>query len=363
MLRRGLLVLSLCVGCIGLVAQLQGQPPAAGGVEDVTYRAADGKVVEISTEIKESAAGVALIVGGKAKDVISPAAIIKVEPKTLPGIDAVAFGLARNLEKGPDLAKTLTEYGKLMKNIAAAPERSRRYVTFKEAMLTVKYADQKTGDEFKAEATKAVIKIAGFARANKKSWEVWPAARTAARIYTELGQYRDSATVLDDLSATPDLPKDLKAEAKLAQISSVIRSKQGLSADALLSELDKDASLSTNLKDRVNVLKVCAKMDYSQKPEGTATKPADQVKLIEDAIAAAKDPGARGMGYNFLGDLYAANNLNRDAMWSYLWSDTVYNTEKDEQLYALSKLAAIADRGNDADRATFFRERMVRARQ
>ena len=147
-----------------------------GALDKVHYRAADGKVVAVDAEIKESAAGVQLLTGSKA--LIAPADVIRIDYGDPKGVAKADQFAAITLEDGRDPVKARDAYAELLKKAGAnAPEKTKRYLTFREAIWTGKAADAKTGDEFQAEAPKAAEKLANFARANKKSWEVWPTAR------------------------------------------------------------------------------------------------------------------------------------------------------------------------------------------
>jgi hypothetical protein len=347
---------------LGLAALAAGptlaQQPAT--VDDLTYRdrSADGKVVEIKTETKESAKGVEVIVGGKTKAVVSPADVIKHEPGALVGIGPADLLDVRTTERTKSPAEAAAAYANLLKKAGpAAPERTTRHLTYKEAMLAAKAADLKTGDDFAPDATKAADRLAAVAKATKGSWEVWPTSKAAARLYGEVGKFDRAAQVLGELAAVPGLPRDLKAEAKLGEAAALIRGGSAPAADGILAALDKDPDLTAGpLKERLAVLRAAAKLPYAP----AAGKP-DAAKL-EEAIAAAKDPGARAVGYNFLGDVYAAHGQTRDAMWSYLWTDTVYNQDKDEQVMAVRRLVDLMEKAGDKDRADQFRDRLARVR-
>lgn len=348
------LVLGLTALAVGPTAFAQ--PPAT--IDDLTYRdrSADGKLTEIKAETKESAKGIEVIVAGKAKMVVSPADVVKLDAGVLVGAPVNDLALARAAERTKGPAEAQAAYADLLRKSAGAPERTLRHLTFREAMLAAKAADLKTGDDFGPDATKAADRLVAVARSAKKSWEVWPASKTAARLYGETGKFDRAASILGELAAVPELPRDLKYEAKLGEAAALLRAGSGPAADGILDALEKDQDFPAGpLKERLTVLRVAAKV-----PVGAA-KPADAAKL-EEAIAAAKDPGARAAGYNCLGDLYAVLGQPRDAMWSYLWVDTVYNQDKDEQVVAVHRLVDLMEKAGDKDRADQFRDKLPRVR-
>jgi hypothetical protein len=349
----------LLLGLTALAAPARGQ---SGAADKVTYYdRADGKVVTTSAVTKESPAGVQLIVGGKVKALVSPADVVKLEPGDVKGVQLGEVLGARALEGGPDPAKAEAAFAALLKKAGPTPDpAARRYLTFREAYWAGQVANQKTGAAFRAEAPKAVAKLAAAGRLARKSWEVWPALRSAARLEMELGDYAKAAATLTELAGTPGLPADLRYEAKLAAAAAQVRAGQGSAAEGALDQLaaDKSFPASGPLRDRLTVLRAAAKV-----PAGGGAKPtADQLAALEKAVNAAKDPVAKAVGYNFLGDGKLALGRTRDAMWDYLWVDVVYTRDRDEHLLADHRLAALFDRANDKDRAEQFREKLPRVR-
>jgi hypothetical protein len=358
--RRWAFRFALLLGLTVLAAPSRGQ---SGAADKVTYhdRAADGKLVTTSAVTKESPAGVQLIIGDKVKTVVSPADMVRLDPGAVKGVPLGDVLAARALENGPDPAKPRAAFAELLKKAGPTPDAAaRRYLAFREAYWAGQVANQKTGAAFKAEAPKAAEKLAAVGQLARKSWEVWPALRSAARLYLELGDYAKAATALSELASVTGLPADLRYEAKLAAAEAQIRAGQGLSAEGLLNQLGADKSFPASgpLRERLTVLTAAAKL-----PRGEGEKPtAAQLAALEKAVNAAKDPTAKAVGYNFLGDGKRAVGRTRDAMWDYLWVDVVYNQDKDEHLLADQQLVALFERMNDKDRAEQFRDKLPRVR-
>ena len=330
------------------------------GVDRVTFRDrnADGRIVSESGEVKETPKGVEIISGGKSKTVFAND-VLKVEPSALPGVNMAEVLAVRGLEEGKDPSKAFNDYANLVKKAGPnAPERTKRYLTFREAVFATKIADQKTGDDFNTEATKAFDKLSAFAQLNRKSWEVWPTLRTAARIQAELGDYAKAATVLRSLATVAELPKELKYEAILAEAGMQFRAGQQTANEGILSPLEKDKDFPTGpLKERLTVLRAASKI-----PAPGTTLPADLVAKLQEAIDQAKDPVAKAVGYSFLGEAQLAYGQNREAMWSFLWVDVVFNQDKDEQILAVRRLIMIFEKQGDKDRADQFRDKLPRIR-
>lgn len=345
---------------LGLVALADFAFAQTGAVDKVTFRdRTDGKVTSMDGDLKETPAGVSLLVNGKVTKTIASSDVIRVDPGQLVGVTRAEQLAAMSAEDGKEPAKARDTFaGLLVKAGPAAPERTRRYLMFREAVWAVKFADTKTGDDFKAEAKKAADKMTTVVLASKKSWEVWPASRTVARIHMELGAFDKCAATLAGLAVTPDLSPELRLEARLAEAAALLRGKQ--SVDGLLDQIakDKDFPASGALTERLAVLREVAKLPA---PAG-ATKAPEQLAKLSAAVDAAKDPVAKAVGYNFLGDAFAARTLLRDAMWAYLWADMVYNQDTDERVYAVNRVIEVFEKLGDKDRATQFRDRLPQVR-
>lgn len=360
---RVLLLVGLTALAAGPTVSLYGQPGGPVQNDDVTYRdRATGKTEQKVGEIKESAAGIIFMKGGKAQPTISPVDVIKVDYPALPGIPDLSA-----LNKEVDPAKAQTGFADLLKKAGtSAPEKTRRVLVYREAMAAARVADLRSGDDFKIEAAKAADKLVAATKIGMKSWECWPAAHGAARLYQELGQPTKAAEVYTLLGDNKDLPPELQFEAKLAALGALLRvgQSQVLTVEGQLDILEKEKGFPTGpLKERLVVLRAAAKVPV---PAADAAdlppKPVEALAKLEDAINQAKDPVAKAVGYNCLGDLNSAYNAPRDAMWAYLWVAVVYTQDKDELVYGVSRLVGVYDKLGDKDRADQFRDKLLQVR-
>jgi hypothetical protein len=96
--------------------------------------------------------------------------------------------------------------------------------------------------------------------------------------------------------------------------------------------------------------------------EGAKGDLSASVKKVEDAIGKATDLSLKALGYNVLGDLYLAQKKPREAMWSYLWVDVVYNQDRGEHLKAMTRLIKIFKEANDTEKAQLYTEKLARSR-
>ncbi len=317
-----------------LVAPVVAQPPASA--DRVVYRGKDGKLVTVTAELKESVGGVQVLVGGKLKEALSPADVVRIDYSDLPGVAKFDLQKAQAFEDARDAGKAQAEFADLLKK-AGTNDRARRYAQFREAVWAAKVADAKGGDEFAADAAKAAAKLDAVARAAKKGWDCWPAGRLAARLYGELNDFPKAAAVFADL-ATSELPKELKAEARLEEVAAHLRAGAKDKAAAALAQADPE-----QLADRRAVLAAAV--------AGAAGK-------LQAAIDAAKDPVAKAVGHNLLADILLAAGKPREALWARLWVDAVYTQAGDERVLAVRKLADQFAAQGEADRAEQFRGRL-----
>ena len=70
----------------------------------------------------------------------------------------------------------------------------------------------------------------------------------------------------------------------------------------------------------------------------------------------------RATAFSALGELYLIANKPREAMWEFLWVETVYNADKDEALKAMCRLVEVFKAQMDEERPKAYRERIRRFR-
>jgi len=338
----------------------------AGGPPDTVYyrdRKKDNQVVTVRGEAKESAKGVEVVVNGKVAVTVSPADMVRVDYGRLPGLaDQDRLGAMtlenRDARDAKDLAAARSTYGDLLKAAGGADPKTRKFLEFREAVWAARAADAKTGTDFRAEAKGAIDKLTAFVRAYPKSWEVWPAATTAARLQDETDKPNDAAATWAGLARNQDLPAELRYQARLGELETLLRSNR-LNAQSVADELAKDRNFpaSGSLREKLTVFQAVLK---APPPKEGAKVP--EVKAVEDVIAKTTDPGVRAAAHNALGEYYLANNHPREAMWEFLWVETVYNQDRDEVVKAVERLAKVFEQLGDKDRAEQYREKLPRVK-
>ena len=236
----------------------------------------------------------------------------------------------------------------------ALPERTKRYLRFKFAAMTNKVVDALDADKgWKPKAEEAVQLWTDFLAENPAGWEVWPAVRACTRLQIELGKFDDAARAWGRLSKNPEMPPDARLEAAIQEIDLQIRGKAYSAAATAAAELAKTATGTK--KDRLVIYGIAAKA-------GSDGKPLEGIDKIKAEMNKTKDASVHATGYSMLGELYLAGGKTRDAMWSFLWVETVLNQDKDEVLKAMSRLAALFETQMDEDQVKKYRDKLKQFR-
>ncbi len=354
MIARSFSLGALALGLIALTVPNWSHGQSASSSDVVRYfDRKNNKEARASGEVQESAAGVKVVAGGKTVT-ISPADIIAVEYGKLDGMKETPAEL-RTLETRETAPKLRSIYTEILKK-GVNDAKSKRFLEYREVSYAIRVADGKMGDEFKAEAVPTIAKLATFRSTYADSWEVWPISRAAARLQAELGNYSEAASTLATLGKNKNLPNDLKLEARLAEIEVLFRAGDA-AANAALADLSKTAGFPAtgSLREKLNIYKAAAEAAQSK---ASGTKPDATVKVIEAIIVNANDSSVKAAGHNALGELYVMFNLPRDAMWEFLWVETVHNQDREELIKAVARLAAVFDLVGDKEHAEIYRKKL-----
>lgn len=353
-------VRTLALACLTATTALAIQPPAVSPDKVVAWDRKLNKVITVEGTFTESPSGIIVSTGGKEKARISSADIIRVELGDMPGLTGDDKAILFSLENEKDAERATRGYSSLAKK-GQGNERVRRTMEFRELMALVRAADGKDESGFKAAALAAADRLAAFARANAKSWEVYPAARSAARLYVELGQHDKAGETLASLAAVPGLGSELKHESQLAEADARLRSGNPASGRAIVAALlkDPDVPAAGSLRERLSLYLLWSQFPTpAPKAPGTPPpRPDTDIGKLQAAIDSAKSPHARAIGFNAKGELYLAFGLPRDAMWEFLNVEVVYQQDKEEVGKALTRLIEIFEAAGEKDRADLYREK------
>ncbi len=357
---RGLVML----GLIALVTSVASAQTTTDTVEVRNRK--DGTTKTFNGQFKVGPGGFQVFSGEKlekASEAFAPDDIVKVIMGNMPGVDANAFNGFKTKEDKKttkDYTDAIAGYKDLTKK--ATTDRGRRYLEYKVASVNQKIVDELDMEKgWKEKADEAISAWQGFignyTEAGKFGWEVWPAVRSVTRLQIERGKYDDAASAWGNLRKSVDLPADAKLEAGLQEVDLKIRSKSyatAATAAAPAGELDKVAVGSR--KERLAIYDLAAKA-------GTSGKLTEGVEAIKAAMEKTKDTAVHATGFAMMGELYLAAGKPRDAMWMFLWVETVVNQDKDEVFKAISRLAEMFEsQMMDEEQAKKYREKIKRFR-
>jgi hypothetical protein len=335
-----------------------GQPPALDKVYVRDKK--DGSAKTHEGSVKFGPGGYQVVAPGKTPVAVRPDDLIKVVPGDLPGSDrGTVMSLITEEEKKTkaDYERARVGYADLLKKAgAAAPEPTRRFLDFKHVMMATKVADESADDEKWQELADAAAKsLDTFLGDYRTGWEIWPVTRARARLLTETNKYDEVARLWTRTTKVAELPADLKLEAELRAIDAEIRSKGHPTALGLAKSLAKAAGPGA-ARDKLTIYEAAA--DFASRKDYDGG-----IKVIEKVIADSKDPGVRGVGYGMIGELQLLAGKPREAMWSFLWVETVFSHDKDDTLAAMCRLVEVFRAQGDEERARSYREKIRRFRE
>jgi hypothetical protein len=284
--------------------------------------------------------------------------IIRIEPGDLPGVNREEMLSQLKLESNKnrkDYETARAVYHNLLKKASSAPEPTRRHLEFRAALMATKVADVSGDDEKWAELAEAAAKEwTGFLAGYQSGWEIWPAAKTLARLFVEQNKYEEAAKLWGRLARNPELPPDMKLEANIEEIDSQFRAGAFSTAASLSGELARSTVPGT-AKDKLETFELAAKAAESGLKEDSVQPVVDEIKK---RISASKDASVRAVGFGVMGELYLIANRPRDAMWEFLAVETLYNSDRDEVLKAMCRLVQAFRAQMDEDRPKQYRDKI-----
>ncbi len=352
---RGLVVLGLLTAVVDSTVRAQNTP------DKVTVRdRKDGSSKTYDGQLRVSPAGFQVFGGDKfdkAVVTVAPDDILKVVIGDLPGVAPPALQEVQAKENKKDrnrkdLEEARTGYQALSK-AAVGQARSKRYLDFKVAILTSKIVDDLDATEgWKEKADDAIKDWGVFFTDYNTGWEMWPAVRASTRLQIERGKYNDAARAWGKLAKSIE-PPDAKVEATMQEIDLQIRAKQYPNAGGAATELLKTAVGAR--KDRLVIYEIAAKA-------GGDSKTQEGIDKIKEEMGKTKDVSVHATGYSMMAELYLAADKKRDAMWAFLWVETVLNQDKDEVFKAISRLADLFEGQMDEDQTRKYRDNLKRFR-
>lgn len=314
----------------------------------------DNSLKKMSGTFTASPAGFQVVgADKKASPPINPDDVVSVAIGDLTGVERGVINGLNTKEENKKYGEALTGYKDAAK-AAGLPERTQRYLRYKVAAMTQKTADEVDFDKgWKAKAEDAAGGWTAFLQDYKFGWELWPATRALTRTQIELGQFDAAARTWKALAANKELPADARLEAQIQEIDLQIRAKNYSSAEPTAGDLQKSANGAQ--KERLAIYQLAAK---------SGDKPLEGIDKIKAEMEKTKDASVHATGFSMMGELYLAGGKPRDAMWAFLWVETVLNQDRDEAFKAVARLTGLFEAGPlaDEDQAKKYRDKLKRLR-
>ncbi len=345
---RGLL-LALFLVLAASAARAQNVP------DKVTVRQKDGSSKTFDGTFTASAAGFQIVAADKkVLATVNPDDVLKVAIGDLPGADRAQVLANATKEEKRDWDGARKGYEDLLKKVPPTQDRTKRHLEFKRNLAAQRAADELDYEkDWAASADKCAQLWGDFFTDHKGGWELWPATRSQARIFVERGKFDDAARAWNRLAKSADMPTDAKTEAALQEIDLNVRSKSYAPAVQAAAEQLKTATGAR--KDRLVIYEIAAKA-------GSDAKQLEGVEKIRAEMNKTKDPNVHATGFSMMAELYLAGGKPRDAMWSFLWVETVLNQDREEVFKAVSRLATLFEAQMDEDQLKKYREKLKRYR-
>jgi hypothetical protein len=345
---RGFVLLGLFVAVVDSDVRAQTTP------DKVTVRdRATGSTKTFDGAFTLSPAGFQVVGTDKKAATFSPDDVVRVAIGDLPGVDRSAILALAAKEEKKDWDGARIGYTDQAKK-AGLQEKARRYLEFKKVMMANRIVDD-TEKGWKEKATACVADWTQFLamEETKFGWEQWPAVRACTRLQVELGKFDDAARAWGRVAKNANMPPDARVEAGIQEVDLQVRGKAYSAAATGAAELLKTAAGAK--KDRLVIYEIAAKA-------GADGKPLDAIDKIRAEMNKTKDPSVHSTGFSMMGELYLAAGKTRDAMWMFLWVETVVNQDRDEAFKAIARLNEMFETQMDEDQMKKYHEKLKRFR-
>ena len=309
------------------------------------------KVVSVSGKIiDESVAGVKIKAGPK-ETLVPATEIHRVFYDDMPIASKQAYINLWNLEENEkDLAKVHKAYQDFLPKATGAPAPVKRQVEYRLATLQASVAET---DVQKSDARKALQQ---FITSSGSSWQFPLASRTLARMQIDAKEFAPAQRTLEGLIKNNLVPAELRQEADLMLVDVLFQAGQTADVKTKIEAALKDPKTTEQQKIRFSV--------YQAAIEAKApnVKIDDVIKNLEGIVGKTNDNSIKGLAYNVMGDCYYAKEMKRNAMWSYLWVDVVYNQDRAEHVKAMNSLLKIFEEEKDTEKAQLYKDKLQRFR-
>ena len=247
------------------------------------------------------------------------------------------------------LATAIFKYGETLKEMKPHKSASRT-IEYKIAILMVRQA----GADPAAQA-KALQKLLEFKRpGNMSSWQINHVMPTIAQLQVDANDFKGAQETYEEMAGMAGLPLKVKNDAELMVVQIMVKGKKIAEATKRLEALAVKGKDNPEFVARVKMMKaeiLIIADPVKNLPEATA--------LLQQVVKENNDKEVKARAHNTLGEcLFKADRYN-DSLWEFLWVDTVFNQDKNQQSKAKYYLWKVFERLNNPERAEECRQSLL----
>lgn len=274
------------------------------------------------------------------------------------GEPVAEMNAARAAERDRKFDVALAGYTDAMKKVTAVKKLMRRHLEYKIAEMRAAQAE--TGSN----PTAAIDALRNFIKA-------YPDSRQSLACLEQLGRLviATSQSNTDVIEALAQIRAKFGTDNKeIASRCDMIRSdlimqelEQAYTKDGPAAVKNKAAGASKALAELVTIADrtiqpdLVARQTYCQ----ALANPAPALAAWEAQLKGTEDPHSRASIHLTRGDFYRMAQNYKEAMWDYLWVDTVYFADRQQQAKALYHLAEVFDKLGDTAKSRDSKDRLL----
>jgi tetratricopeptide (TPR) repeat protein len=246
-------------------------------------------------------------------------------------------------ERRRELTAALRRYEQLLPTLTE--EKSRRHAEFKIAQCHALLVRNRSQLDL------AVEQLVRFKTSNPSAWQTSRSANLLGALQQERRDWDSARKTYEDLRGIPDLPAEARQECDLKIALVSLRAGKLAQAERSLADLAKSVSPDSPLGCRIQIsVAECRSL------AGHADEP---IPALETLVSHVTDPELRARIYNALGDCQRRAKNPREALWDYLWVDTIYHQDPEEHARALYHLSQLFHEFRNEARSARCRDRLA----
>lgn len=313
----------------------------------------------VGTVKKEDAKGV-LVAVKKTEELIPAADVIDVhyddvKPSDL-RLSGGAYLAAKKAEAEADastdpakrkaaLATAIAKYQETLKKMEPHLYGHRNF-EYKVAVLTLRQALTE-----QSSTAGALAKLGDFREKYPNSWQIAHVVPTLAQMQMDAGDFKGAAVTYQGMADMEVFPADVRRNAELMVVQVTVKAGDLKGAQKKLDDLERKAAGSPAFAARIKMMR--AELLVSDKKFDQATP------LLQQLLKDSKDVQIKAQAHNALGECLFKANRYSEALWEFLYVDTVYSQDKNERAKALYYLWKTFDQLNNEERAKECRQMLL----